>query len=219
VIRFVFRWLFRLVVLAIVLVVALLLLEDTLARSFAEREIRRATGFDAKVGKVQLGLLEPRIWVENLVLYNPPEFGGSPLIDAPDIQLDYAPAELVRNKVHLRFLRLNIRELNIVENNGRTNILELLHKPAAPGSGSTSGAASQKYAFAGIDLLNLSIGKLRYSDLKRPRRNQEVNLALENHIMRNVHSEDELVAFLLNQLFRAGITIYMDDVPSRKRTR
>ena len=218
-IRFVFRWIFRFILLAIVLVVGLLLLKDNLARSYAEREIRRATGYDAKVGRVQLGLLEPRVWIENLVLYNPPEFGGSPLLDAPDIQVDYAPGELLRNSVHLRFMRLNIRELNIVESNGRTNILEFLHKvtPAAPAQPSSGSGA--KYTFVGIDLLNLSIGKVHYTDLKHPKRSQEINLALENHIMRNIHSEDEIASFLLNQLFRAGITIYTDERPTPKRTR
>jgi hypothetical protein len=218
VIRFVFRWAFRFLLLVIVLVIGLVLLKDNLARSYAEREIRRRTGYDAKVGKVQLGLLEPRIWIEHLVLYNPPEYGGSPLIDAPDVQVDYFPGELMRNKVHLKFMRLNVRELNVVESNGRTNIVDFLHS-VPPGSSPAPGESDRKYTFVGIDVLNLSIGKVHYTDLKHPKRNQEINLALENHILRNVHSEGEIASFLLNQLFRAGITIYTDERPASRRTR
>jgi len=214
VIKFVFRWVFRLLLLAIVLVIGLILLKDNIARSIAEQRIRRNTGFDTKLGKLQLGLVEPRLNLENLVLYNPPEFGGSPLIDAPDIQVDYAPGELARHKVHLKFLRLNIRELNIVESGGRTNILDLLHK-VVPDAGST-GESSGKYSFAGVDMLNLSIGRVRYTDLKHPKRSQDIKLELENHIVRNVRTEEDFANILLKLVFRAGITIYVDDKPRPK---
>jgi len=218
VIRFVFRWAFRFLLLAIVLVIGLLLLKDTIARSFAEQQIRRSTGYDAKVGKVQLGLLEPRINIEGLVIYNPAEFGGSPLIDAPDIHVEYVPGELAGHKVHLKFLRLNIREMNIVQNNGRTNLLECLNN-VSPSAGGDSKPSSGGYSFAGVDLLNLSVGKVRYTDVQHPKRSQDIGLALENHLERNVRSADEFVNIILKQMFRAGITIYIDERPHSKPRR
>ncbi len=217
VIRFVFRWAFRCLILSIVLIVGLLLLKDTIARSFAEQQIRRTTGFDAKVGKVRLGLIEPRIDIEGLVIYNPVEFGGSPLIDAPDIHVEYVPTELAARKVHLKFLRLNIREMNIVQNNGRTNLLEWASKaPTGAGDSRSSGGG---YSFSGIDLLNLTVGKVRYTDMQHPKRSQEVQLKLENRLERNVRSPDEIVNLLLKEIFRTGITIYVDDRPRPKSAR
>jgi hypothetical protein len=218
VIRFVFRWTFRFLLLAVVLVIGLLLLKDTIARSFAEQQIRRSTGFDAKVGKVQLGLFEPRINIEGLVIYNPSEFGGSPLIDAPDIHLEYVPRELARHKVHLKFLRLNIQEMNIVQNNGRTNLLECLNN-VSPSSGGGPKTSGSSYSFSGMDLLNLSVGKVRYTDMQHPKRSQDINLALENRLERNVRSAEEVVNIILNQLFRSGVTIYIDERPHSKPRR
>jgi hypothetical protein len=218
VIRFVFRWAFRFFLLAVVLVIGLLLLKDTIARSFAEQQIRRSTGFDAKVGKVQLGLLEPRITIEGLVIYNPSEFGGSPLIDAPDIHAEYVPGDLARHKVHLKFLRLNIHEMNIVQNNGRTNLLEYLNK-VSPSSDNPSKSSGGGYSFSGVDLLNLSVGKVRYTDMQHPKRSQDIKLALENHLERNVRSADEFVNIILKQVFRAGVTIYIDERPHSKPSR
>lgn len=213
-IRFVFRWLFRFALLAIVLVIGLLLLKDNLARSYLEQQIRRKTGFDAKIGKVQLSLLEPRVTLENLVIYNPAEFGGSPLVDAPDVQLEYAPRDLAEHKVHFKLLRLNIRELNLAENNGRTNVFEVL--PRTP---TGSGKAVSSFAFDRVDLLNLSVARVRWTDLQHPKRNQEINLALENYIMRDVRSEQEVVNLLMKQIFRAGITIYVEERPRSKPDR
>ncbi len=215
-IRFVFRWAFRLLLLAIVLVIGLLLLKDSIARSFVEREIRRRTGFDARIGALQFGLLEPRINIQNLVLYNPPEFGGSPLFDAPDIQVEYSPAEAVRRVIHLRFLRLSIRELNIVESKGRTNLLEVLHRVSTVPDEKTAGRPSERAPFSGVDLLNLSVAKIRFTDLDRSKRDQDINLALENRLLRNVRSGDEIASVILKELFRTGFVIYTDERP-RKR--
>jgi hypothetical protein len=211
VIKFVFRWAFRLLLLVIVLVVGLLLLKDNIARSFAEQRIRQGTGFDTKVGKLQLALLEPRFTIENLVLYNPAEIGGSPFLDAPDIQAEYAPGELALGKVRFKFLRLNIRELHIMQTDGRTNVIDLLRKIPFDRRAPKGEGRAGKYAFTGIDVLNLSIGKVRYTDPRRPKRNQEINLGLENHIVRNVRSEEDLADVLLKVLFRAGVTLFVDD--------
>ena len=210
-IKFVFRWAFRFLLLAIVLVIGLLLLKDTLARSFAEQQIRRSTGFDAKIGRLQLGLFEPRLHIDDLTLYNPSDFGGSPFLDAPDIQAEYVPSELALGRVHLKFLRLNLRELNLVESNGRTNLLELLHAITPEPAATRSSPRFGRYSFTGIDLLNLSIGRIRYTDLRRPKRSQDIQLALENHIVRNVRSEEDFANIILKLLFRAGVTIYVDD--------
>jgi hypothetical protein len=210
VIRFVFRWAFRLLLLAIVLAVAAVLLKDTVARNLAEQRIRRETGFDAKIGKLELSLFAPVIRLENLILYNPAEFGGSAMMDVPDLHLEYDRGKLALGRLHLKLLRLNLRELHIVESHaGRTNLIDLLHK-VAPDALGDSGKTNHNDNFAGIDMLNLSIGKVRYTNLRLPRRNQEINLALRNEIIPNVRSEQDLADILFKILLRAGITIYWD---------
>jgi hypothetical protein len=216
VIKFVFRWAFRFLLLAIVLVIGLLLLKDNLARSFTEQQLRASTGFDVKVGKVQLSLLEPRVHIEGLTLYNPPELGGSPFLDAPEIQVEYAPGQLALRRAHFTFMRLNIRELNIVESNGKTNLMELLHRVSPAPAGSNNTARAENFAFTGIDLLNLSVGRIRYTDLRRPKRNQDINLGLQNHLVRDVRSEEDFANILLKLLFRAGVSIYVDERPRSK---
>jgi hypothetical protein len=209
VIKFVFRWAFRLLVLAIVLAVAAVLLKDTVARSLAEQRIRRETGFDAKIGKVEFNLFAPTIRFENCVVYNPAEFGGSPMLDVPDLHVEYKREQLALGRLQLKLLRLNMRELHIVENAaGRTNIIDFLHKVAPEALGDKSSGSRRTYTFSGVDLLNLTVGKVRYSNLRFPRRNQEVEVALRNEMVANVRSEEDLVGILFKVLLRAGITIY-----------
>ena len=70
-IKFVFRWAFRLVLLAMVLAIGLLLLKDNIARNLTEDRIRRDTGFDTRIGKLEFSLFSPRVSLENVVMVVP----------------------------------------------------------------------------------------------------------------------------------------------------
>jgi hypothetical protein len=214
VIRFVFRWAFRLLVLAIVLAVAAVLLKDIAARSLAEQRLRRETGWDARIGKAEFSLLEPRLRLENLVLYNPAEFGGSPILDASEIFLEYHRDELARGRTRLKLLRLSVREMHIVESAaGRTNLVDLLQR-VAPETLDRSGKTGASERFGGVDMLNLSVGRVRYTNLRIPGRNEESNVGLRNVIVQNVRTEQDLAAILFKVLLRAGIPVYTDSKPA-----
>lgn len=209
-IKFVFRWAFRLVLLALVLAIGLLLLKDNIARNLAENRVRRETGFDVKIGRLEFSLFAPRMTLENVVLYNPAEFGGSVFLDVPDLHLEYNRKQLAFGKLHFHLLRLDLRELHIVENqHGRTNMIDLLHRVAPEILGAPP-RSDGGYTFAGIDTLNLSVGTVRYTNLRLPKRNQEMKLALRNDLTQNVRTEQDIAGVLFKVLLRAGITIYSD---------
>ena len=213
-IKFVFRWAFRFLLLAVVLAIGMLLLKDNIARNLTEERIRRETGFDAKIGKLEFSLFSPRVTLENVVLYNPPEFGGSIFLNAPDLHFEYDRSKLALGKLHLTFLRLTLDEFHIVENqHGRTNLIDVLHKVAPEILGSAAGSGD-RYTFGGIDTLNLSIDQVRYSNLRLPKRNQEIILAMKNDLTHNLKTEQDVAAVLFKVLLRAGITVYAEQSPA-----
>jgi hypothetical protein len=204
--RFLVRWAFRLFILLLVLAVALVLLKDILAKAFLEHQIRAQSGMEAKVGTVDLGLFSPTITVEDLKLFNRAEFGGSPLLDIPDLHVEYDLAVLARRRLRLRLVRLSLAEMNIVEaKDGRTNVV-LGVDLGANGPGS-QGRQVLGLGFAGIDTLNLTVGKIRYTSLRRPENTAEVKVGLRNEIYTNVRSLADLGDLLLRSSFRNGITI------------
>lgn len=213
-IKFVFRWAFRLLLLAVVLVIGGLLLKDNIARNLTEDRIRRDTGFDTRIGKLEFSLFSPRVSLENVVMYNPPEFGGSVFLNIPDLHFEYDRKKLALGKLHLTFLRLTLTEFHIVENqHGRTNLLDVLHKVAPEILGSAS-PSSDRPTFAGIDTLNLSLEEIRYTNLRYPKRNQEVKLGLRNDLTHNLRSEQDVAAVLFKVLLRAGVTFYSSPSPA-----
>src|SRR5258707_12520217 len=112
--KFLFRWMFRLLVLLIVLIVAGVLLLDTIVREIAEYRISNATGLEAKIGSVDVGILNPRVTVEHFVLYNSAPFGGSPLLHVPELHVEYVCPTLFSTKPHFRPIRLNLARLKTV---------------------------------------------------------------------------------------------------------
>jgi len=135
-IKFVFKWLFRLFLLAVVLVVIFFLSLDTIIRVVMENRIRAQTGMDAEIGKFTLGLAEPTITIKDFKLFNPPSFGGTPFLDIKEIHAEYDRPALAKSDLHITLLRFNLAELDIVKNQaGQTNIFSIAALPSVKKSG------------------------------------------------------------------------------------
>jgi hypothetical protein len=208
--KFIFKWLVRLVVLAVVVAVVFFLSLDTILRKVAENRIRAQTGMDAEIGRFHLGLLEPVVTIDNLRLYNPPSFGGTPFLNIPEIHVEYDRDALVKNQLHLTLLRINLGELDIVKNEaGQTNLYSLgLTLPAngAKGGGQELKEFQQRTGlnFEGIDAVNVSVGTVRFIDLKNPGNDQEQKIGIDNFVMKNVKTRADLAGLAVLVALRSG---------------
>lgn len=205
------KWFFALVLLLVVLAVVLLLSLDTILRVTAENRIRAQTGMDAEIGKFHLGLLEPVVSIRDFKVYNPPEFGGTPFLNIPEIHVEYDREALLRKKIRLTLMRFNLGELDIVKNEaGKTNLFFL--GVALPKKGAASGGNQQLKEFKartgldfqGIDALNVSVGTARFIDLKDPRNNREQKIGIDNLVMKNVKTPADLAGLMVLVALRGG---------------
>jgi hypothetical protein len=203
-------------ILLIVLLIGLALLKDRIVKGLIEHRIEAGTGMDVKIRGFELGLTHPVVTIEDAQLFNTAEFGGSPLVDLKELHLECDARDLASRRLHLKLLRLNVGEVNIVESrDGRTNIVDLLahleEKMPKPEKESTNGGM----VFSGIDILNLSFGTVKYTSLKRPDQSREFEINLKNEIVTNVTSEADLNALVLKVMFRQGITMFLSDGKKR----
>jgi hypothetical protein len=207
--KWLFKWLFRLFLVAVVLIVILLLSLNSILRVWVEHRIRAQTGMDAEIGRFSLGLTEPTVTIQNLKLYNPPSFGGTPFLDIPEIHVEYDRAALARHEIHLTLLRFNLGELDIVKNEaGHTNIFSLGVTWPTKKSGAGNGAADFKkqtgFEFKSIDVLNVSVGTAKFIDLKDQRLNRAQEIGLENCVLKNVKSQADLAGLAVLIALRGG---------------
>jgi hypothetical protein len=201
-----FKWILRLAVLVAVLVAVLLVLKDSILRVVTERRIHSETGMKVKIGKLSFSLFSPVVTIENLMLYNTTEFGGTPFLDVRELHLELDPVGLAEHKLHVKLMRFNLAELDVVKNEaGQTNVFSMMNKVKLPGSNKGgSGAPLKGFDFTGIDVLDLSLGKARFVDLKNPAKNMEISLGLRNQVFKNVKSDADLYGILFMIWLRSG---------------
>lgn len=196
-IKWIFKWLLRLFILAVVLVVIFFLSLNSILRVMIEHNIRAQTGMDAEMGRFKLGLISPTIEIQNLKIYNPPSFGGTLFLDIPEIHAEYDRAALAKREIHVTLMRFNLGEFDIVKNEaGQTNIFSLgVNVPAKKPGGGQPKINFQKqtgYDFKGIDVLTVWVGTAKYVDLKDQRNNRAQTIGIEDCPIRNVKSLDDL---------------------------
>ena len=200
--KFIVRWLFRLLLLTLVLALGALLLKDALLKELAEARIRRRTGLEAQIGRLEVNLLSPTITVEGLKLFNPPEFGGSPLLDIPDGHLEYDRAALRSGRVRLRLLRLRVAELTVVRNaQGLSNLQAVQQMVAA-----RAAAEGSSLVFDGIETLNLTFEQVRTYQLGTSTPPKTFHLGLRNEILRNLQTPQDVERALLALAARLGLS-------------
>ena len=204
--KFLFRWLFRLLVLLIILAVAAVLVIDPIARAFLERRLHERTGMDVEIGKVSVGLLSPTLTIRDLKMFNTADFGGSPFLDLPELHVEYDLGALRDRRVHFRLVRLDLEELGLVQDKqGRNNFQVMMdHQDSGAARSSSSNSTSPKtsVAFGGIDTLNLTLGKVTMLRLDHSGEPKVKQFGLRNQILSDLQTSQEVelkIAILLAQ--------------------
>ena len=183
-IRRLFRWALYLFILLMVLVVAAILSKDAIVKQIVQSRFRSATGMDATIGKMDIGLLTPTIAIEDIKIYNPPGFGGSLFLSLPEIYVDYDRDALRARKLHLNLVRINLAEMDIIQDrNGRTNIQSIGEKTQAAAAAKKQSSA---LTFTGLDTLNVTLQKLRLWSLDSPAQVREMPFGISNEVFTNL---------------------------------
>jgi len=195
-----------LVIVLVGLMAAAFIYRDSVFRSVAENRIRAQSGMDVKIGKFSSSIFSRAVTIENLRLYNTAEFGGAPFLQIPELYIECDAAAFAQRKLRIKLARLNLAELCVVKNDaGQTNLFSIRNQ--LEGHGTNKNAFSELlggFDFSGIEVLNLSIGKVKFVDLKDAKKNREVRVNLENQIFKNVKSNEDIDTILFMIWLRSG---------------
>lgn len=207
-IKSILKWLLRLVILAVALVVILFLARNAILRVYVEHEIYVRTGMDAEIGRFSSGLMVPEVTIQNLQLYNPPSFAGTPFLKIRELHVEYDPAALAKHELHVKLVRFNLGEIDIVKNQaGQTNIFSLGMAALTKKSGANAShqlAQLTGFQFTGIDVLNVSIGTAKFIDLADQKNDRTQVIGIENCVLKNVKSGADLGGLAAFIALRSG---------------
>ena len=205
----IFRWLLGLFLVGILVVVACFLLRDTFARLAVQRAIENQTHLKTTIGRFHI---DPQsVTIKDLKLYNPSNFGGTLFLAIPEISFEFdREAAWSKHEIHLTVVRFNLGELDIVKNEaGQTNLyalgVTLPTKDQLVNSRDLNDLKKRTgYDFTGIDKLNVTVGTMKYIDLKDPQNNHQQNIGIDNLAVPNVKSPADLAGLLVLVVLRSG---------------
>lgn len=152
----------------------------------------KVLGVKVQMASFSLGIAKPAIRIRGLKLYNPQGFPKEPMVDIPQVNIEYDLGALLKKRLRLNRVVFDLNEMAVVKNKGGAfNVDELKvvkkeEKPPDP-------IALQ------IDYLSLSIGRVVYKDFSRGEKPSieifEVNI--KNKIFKNIGSAQQLASLIL----------------------
>jgi hypothetical protein len=141
------------VVLAIV--VALFAAKNILIKTVLTRVVAATTGLRLEIASVDAGVIKSAFGARGIRLFNPSGFQDQLMCDIPEVYVDYDVGGFFKNKIHLKTVRLDMRQFTVETNQkGVLNVAALTAlKPQGQG---------KKAPELAIDRLDLKIGKVIY---------------------------------------------------------
>src|SRR5580700_9426801 len=154
----------RVVAAAVVILLALFLVRLGVSRLIARiaNSISSAVARPVEIGSVHLRFLpQPGFDLNNLVIYEDPEFGAEPMLRAPEVTAVVRLTSLVRGRLDIARLELTEPSLNLVRRaDGRWNWEALLERAARTPLAPT--AKSKSESRPGFPYIEASSGRINF---------------------------------------------------------
>lgn len=150
-------------IILICLIISASVAKDVIIKNSVKGIASIATGLSLDIGELKTGIAKTYISINDLVILNPPHFNDRVMLDIPEIYIDYDLPSLLKKRIHLYNMRINLKELTVIKDkDGKTN-LDYLKGLRQEGGDKEQKGRSKKGSFL-IDDLNLKMGKVIYKD-------------------------------------------------------
>ena len=158
------------IVVLVMLLVVLSFAKNIIAKTILSSSIKTLTGLGLQIRTINIGILKTLVDIQDLKILNPQGFPEKVMVDVPNIFIDYDLSALLKKKIHLNQLKLNLKELIVVQNEkGQLNLDSLKVARAKKEKKPVKKPEKTKMPDIQIDELRLKIGKVIYKDyLKAP---------------------------------------------------
>lgn len=203
-----------------VLLLAALLSFDWIARRVIQSRVNASGVAEVEIGSLNIGLLRPHLEVRNLKVFGQSQFGGVQVLDLPELRVEYDRDAMKRQELQFRLLRIRLNELTLIDGfaGGQTNMFQRLQGYSelivaytnrfAELTNRLDLARAQRVGratFGGIDRLELSLGRVRFVDLKDPLSEKVATLNIQRRVMTNIADLPALAPLAMELLVRTTL--------------
>ena len=157
------------IVIALVFITLLVLsmVKDAAIKIAVEKGVEAVAGLKLTIKSLGVGIIRTAVNVKGLLLFNPAGFTDKVMIDMPEVYVDYDLPAIMRGDIHLRKVRLNLREFTVVKNADGSLNLNSLNVVRAQKEGKKAGGKGAGMPKIRIDELELKIVRAVYKDYSR----------------------------------------------------
>lgn len=185
-------WLCGILLALLLVCVVLLIFKDPLLGAFMIARVEKETGAKASLGSFKLDLTSGYVHIKDFKLHNPPGFDDSLLLRVPELFLRVDRDAAGKDTFRLDEARVNLAELNIIRNAaGQTNIFELEEHSRSKRKKKAKDRLDD-ISFGGIGELHVSVGTVRYRDMRNATNNYEFVIGIENEVVTTIKNEKDL---------------------------
>ncbi len=156
--------------------------------------VKAITGLGLSVESIDIGVFNTSIEIKGIKLLNPQGFEDRAMLNMPVVYVDYDLDSFFKGKIHLKSLKLNLKEFLVVKNQrGELNLYALRALPLKKGE-----KKLEKMPEIKIDDLELKIEKVIYKDYLRgmPPEIREFKVNI-NERYKNVTSPGALISLIV----------------------
>ena len=156
-------WIIAISVLVALLVVSMA--KDLIIKISVEKGVEIVTGLKLDIRGLNVGIFRTAVSIQGLRVFNPPQFKDRVMVDMPEVYVNYDLPAMFGGTVHLRDIRINLKEFVVVKNkDGKLNLNSLKVVKAKKEGAKPAEAQGGKVPNIRIDNLELKIGKVLYKD-------------------------------------------------------
>ncbi|MGE5280209.1 MAG: AsmA family protein [Deltaproteobacteria bacterium] len=200
-----------LVVIGIVIfgIISLALVKDQFLRFAVSRATTAVTGAPTKIRVFSLSLIKQSLHIKDFKMYNPKGFPKTVFVDIPEVEVDLDVGALLKGKLHLEKITLDLNEMVIVKNKeGQLNVDALKVSQAGqaeekpkPGEKKPAAAQKTKPLPMQIDEVNLNLGRVIFKDYTKgePPKVDVYELGIKNQQYKNITSAQQLAFLIMSE--------------------
>ncbi len=206
-------------VLATLLLVGLLSFDWIVKRTIQSR-VNASGVAEVEIGSLNIGLFRSHLEVRDLKVFGQSQFGGVQLLDLPELRVEYDRDALKRQELKFRLVRIRINELTLMDGfaGGQTNMFQRLqgYSELVVAYTNRIGELTNRIdlnraqqvgnmTFRGIDRLELTLGRVRFVDVKDPLSEKVAALNINRRVMTNIADLPGLAPLAMELLVRTTL--------------
>ena len=195
----------------IISIVLIVLLCGTIVKDFIVKNIitsvgSKIVGAKIEMGGFSLGLLTQKVRMTRLKLYNPPGFPNEPMVDLPEVRVDFDTIAFLQGKLHARLVVFNMKEMVVVRNKeGKLNVdsLKIIEdqKAAVEAKKKEKTSEPEKQMGLSIDVLKLNVERVILKDYTKgePPAISAFEVALKDKEFKDITSAQQMITLVMFQ--------------------